>query len=508
MAPARAPVVLVLLLLLSACGGKGPCASVGSTCLALQLTGNLGGPISDLTIDLRGAYTGRQVVDGAVSLPATIEVALPDSSGQLSVQVAGRVTGSVLVSGAALVLIAPATASTVSVPLQRADDPGSACGMACPLGCNALERRCYSPQPSNLPPSDSYHHDPRPGAIEITGTAYLDTATCQLSDGIAPIHQRAYRATLVDQTIPGPRVCVLGVTGLTVAEGARLVLFSSHDVPSPNAAAILSLTDIRVAGTIDARGCLRDRLASHAAGPGGYWGAHGNNFSQVDTCGGGDGDRAAGLGPGGGGGAHGTAGGRGGSPTTLVQGGKGGAPSSGTTVEALRPLRGGCGGGFPGGAEPGEGGGGGGALQLLAAATVEVSGVIDVSGCGARAGGATSGGAGGGGGGGILIEAPLLSGGGVLSAAGGGGAGPGQSGQPGDRKGGGAGGQPVGGPAGGRGAGTLGVAAADPGQPGERTAAAGGGGGGGLGRVRLNVISGDITGGIIATLSRGMPERK
>ncbi|MCS6915234.1 MAG: hypothetical protein RMK29_16945 [Myxococcales bacterium] len=511
----------LLPVLLVACGRPGPCQGVATTCLVLEVSGDAQEVVTELTVDLHGLGGGppgesaRHIVPEPVRLPASIELELPDTSGEIEVLVLARSPRGVLLSGAGRTQVAPAQRSVLAMALRPVDETHTPCGTACPLGCNVLERRCYRPRPSNLPPPMAmYFQEPMPPGIEITGTAYLDTVTCQLSDGLNPLHLGRYKGTLVAQA-RGPQVCVLGVTSFNIAAGARLIVFSSNDAPSTPAAAILALGDIRVAGLLDARGCLRDRGPGHAAGPGGYWGAHGANFSQVDVCGGGDGDDSSGLRPGGGGGGHGTAGGRGGSPTPLSPGGRGGLPSSGG--EALVPLRGGCGGGFAGhNMPPSEGGGGGGAVQLWAAGRVDIAagGAVDVSGCGARGGGPGSAGAGGGAGGGLLIEAPVLTGGGVLAAFGGGGAGAGASGAPGHVQGGGAGGRPANGPAGGRGAGdpqtaSQGVVAAQPGQDGERSATTGGGGGGGLGRVRLNVgTSSGFSGLIGALLSRGMPERE
>lgn len=190
---------------------------------------------------------------------------------------------------------------------------------------------------------------------------------------------------------------------------------------------------------------------------------------------------------GGGGGGFGSAGGKGGGATAVA--GDGGIANG---VPSLEPLRGGCSGGT---ASTTVGGAGGGAIQLSAAGTLTVNGVVTAPGRGGAGNSANdnNGGGGGGSGGGLLLEGAIIS---VTAAArltangGGGGAGsdnqnagPGSDGAeltatpaP--------GGPDVAGTNGG-GAGAAGAIAAGNGIQ-RMTNDGSGGGGGGVGRIRLN----------------------
>jgi hypothetical protein len=225
-------------------------------------------------------------------------------------------------------------------------------------------------------------------------------------------------------------------------------------------------------------------------------GAGGNRAACAPSQRGENGPFSSGEGGGGGGGGFGTAGGAGGR-NAAGQSSNGG----GTLSSTLAPLLGGCQGGQGGGnGSGGLGGGGGGALQLSVAGTLQVTGMISVSGGGGRGGNGSNnsnnegGGGGGGSGGGLLLEAFRLElGNGVrLTANGGSGA---EGGDAQNRRGsdGGDGRQEVKDPAtcpdvGGDGApGARGAAegvAAAPGGNGINNAG-GGGGGGGVGVIRL-----------------------
>ncbi|HVV88365.1 MAG TPA: hypothetical protein VHE35_35225, partial [Kofleriaceae bacterium] len=318
------------------------------------------------------------------------------------------------------------------------DDTVVDAGCACALGCAADGTTCLDFDPSNLD-DFGFLDGVDVSLVLAAGTSRLDTMRMELHDPTGALVP-GLRFEPRDTTNPG--VLVLAVDGLVVPADATLRVSGSR------ALLVLSRGAIAIAGTVDgAGGCdveantpARDRL--WCGGPGGGDGGHrdnGNGRTAATGCApGGNGDAGSTTDEhGGGGGGFGTAGGDGG-------GGDGiGPDSEGGTVggtDTLEPLRGGSGGGTAGyRANAGDdnrtaGGGGGGALQLTAKLSIDVSGVLDVSGEGG-AGTAqastyqppgTDGGGGGGAGGGILLEAPsvtLTSAAIVVANGGGGGAG-------------------------------------------------------------------------------------
>jgi hypothetical protein len=122
---------------------------------------------------------------------------------------------------------------------------------------------------------------------------------------------------------------------------------------------------------------------------------------------------------GGGGGGHGDRGGDGATLTTIL-GGMGGASYDDIT---LTVLRGGSGGGAVAGGTS-NGGGGGGAVQIVSQSSIHIAGGVAAGGAGGRGHSDNSCG-GGGAGGAILLEAPIITVGasGFLIAGGGGGGG-------------------------------------------------------------------------------------
>lgn len=201
---------------------------------------------------------------------------------------------------------------------------------------------------------------------------------------------------------------------------------------------------------------------------------------------------------GGGGGAGGsfmTTGGDGGT-------GDGGNAAGGTAAAALGTpgfLHGGCPGSHGGdGAEPAAGiANGGGAIYVVAANSITVSALINVSGSGAVGGGHNSGGGGGGSGGMIVLYAPTVTASGKLLANGGGGAGGGTNGNNGANGSDEMIANPLAAPPGGNGPGGAGGAGSTNGTGGTDAANGnnndgGGGGGGGAGFIGINVA---VTGG-------------
>jgi hypothetical protein len=134
---------------------------------------------------------------------------------------------------------------------------------------------------------------------------------------------------------------------------------------------------------------------------------------------------------GGAGGATG-GGGAGGSFGSMgANGGTGGGTPGGTAAPAAQSpvdtLRAGCPGGAGGGGGPADGGPGGGAVYLIARGSINVNGVITVSGAGGVGGHSSKGGGGGGGSGGMIVvhagQLQINSGGQVFANGGGGGGG-------------------------------------------------------------------------------------
>ncbi|MBI2377643.1 MAG: hypothetical protein HYV07_26815 [Deltaproteobacteria bacterium] len=295
----------------------------------------------------------------------------------------------------------------------------------------------------------------------------------------------------------GPDVVLLAMRELSVEFGATLSFTGSRPV------VLIVLGDASIKGVVDVSAV----------------GATSGAGVELSDCEMGAGRRGtytpfSALGGGGGGGGYGSAGAHGGDPN---YGGFGGTAFG--TAE-LRPLRGGCPGAVGVAVEtPGLGGGAGGALQLSVGGTLRVEddpaivgGVYANGGGGQSAFGTNvgNGGGGGGSGGAILLEADriVLAGPLVIAANGGGGGGGSAQGGPAGTRGsdgrvestapapGGQGLEGFGNGGSGAAGGTP-AAAGSVGGSGQASIGAGGAGGG-IGRIRINAISGCTVGPDVA----------
>jgi hypothetical protein len=253
---------------------------------------------------------------------------------------------------------------------------------------------------------------------------------------------------------------------------ASLAVSGPVTLVGPHPIAFVADGPIDIEDVIDARGPgCQNGTAGTNAGPGGFDGGP----AQTDASGSGAGHGGGNNDDAGGGGGYGGMGGVG------HNGKMGGMMFGDATISV---LVGGGGGG--GGKDSGGGGGGGGALQLISNAMVTIGapGGINAGGCGGHSGGggSHSGGGGGGAGGTILIEAVTIAISGALAVNGGGGGGNNAGGSAGtlDRNAG----------TGGDGGGTGAAANTSDGMAGAGNGAAGGGG---IGRMRLNTLSGSAS---------------
>lgn len=345
----------------------------------------------------------------------------------------------------------------------------------CDWGCNSSgEAHCAKLVPAGgyLLPTDL---DPVTGPQDVSfgnGDFEINAVTGEIKPGI-----RSAGAGLIsgiDFENRGGKIGVFKFAKLTLGTGTIKV---TGTVPI----ALVSLSTINIAATID----LQGNCMSRNSGPGGSDG--GTRLSD------GYGPGAGGFGVGsdnncygGGGAGYGGMGGRGGSAILDNRGGKYGA-------DTIPTLVGGSGGGGGGGNMGGDGGGGGGAIQLVAQRRITITGGLNVGGCGGKAGGGCGGG--GGAGGAILVEAPVIDLQSAKLAANGGGGGGAGNGTAGERaslsnqaaNGGNGGMGPNGGGGGGNGAddGNLNGSAGE-------NRSRGGGGGGAVGRMRFNTLSGTI----------------
>lgn len=360
---------------------------------------------------------------------------------------------------------------------------------ACPLGCFNSEPRCRQLDPSN---GLGTYVDmvPTPPDVDINVSSTINTGTGAINSG-SPINVPSF-------FIPGgagaPGVRVFVVHNFHLASGTYL---TAQDSTSPDggftgtALAIVATGTVTIDGEID------------IAGPGSHADAACTGGDGQNTD---DGTREQTAASGGGGFA--TPGGRGGN---LSAPGLGGGSAGGTIGNAtLVPLRGGC----PAGAIVTDNGRSGpfgtvagGAIQLSSAVSITVNGVINADGGSSyplQIAAVSSGIFGGGSGGGILLEAPVLTLGpqGKLLARGGAG---GTSGFP--PTGYVLDGNPIPAPpcmptspyCGRGGAGAAPGVDAQAGQDSAYTNSSAvkametGGGGGGLGRIRVNTLSGTYT---------------
>jgi hypothetical protein len=329
---------------------------------------------------------------------------------------------------------------------------------SCPLGCFEAEPRCREIAPSN---GLATYADMLASAPDVELTdALITTVNGQIQDVNGAV---TLPSILLPATAQGPAVRVF-FTGKLRVQRAHVQGAADGYSWGP-AVAFFARGDVLVTGELKAEPTV-----------GGFFtnGCGGANGTYSLSC-------TVNAVSGAGGGANATNGGRGGYGASL--GGEGGIA---TGTASLVPLRGGCGGGATDGPEGVDGsvGQGGGAIQIASREAIVVEGNIDVRGGNGqvdyyrqRDGFYVTGG---GAGGGLLLEAPMitLKENSQLIARGG------------------DGGALCDTTSGVCGAGGLGASATASAQPGGDATCdgahftSGGAGGGGLGRVRINTISG------------------
>ncbi|HEY0477220.1 MAG TPA: hypothetical protein VGD37_06830 [Kofleriaceae bacterium] len=252
----------------------------------------------------------------------------------------------------------------------------------CAVGCAASELRCNDINPSN------------------NLAQYLDMAADELDVDL------------------GSNATINTTDGTIVADGnpvpVRTVTMAQTSAPSVRVFVARSLTAVNVTITgshalaIVSNGDLKIDGAFAASAQGSSSGAGGFNDG---TCTGSNGEVSNGAVSGAGGGGFGLGGGRGGSAFSDNGSATGGAAGSPTGNPTLIPLRGGC----DSGAFINAKGSGGGAIQLVSRTRIAVSGTVAANGS-SRVGGGS--------GGGILLEAPVVEvSGGVVANGGAGGGG-------------------------------------------------------------------------------------
>ena len=333
----------------------------------------------------------------------------------------------------------------------------------CALGCNAAAVRCNDVNPSNNLAAflDMAVAEP---PFDFGSMAVLDTDNGSVTIDRQPVVVRS--ATLAQTSAPTIRVFIVkNLTAIAVTATGR------------NALAIVSDGDIQIGGVFTAS------AVSNTAGPGGF-----NDGGCRGSPGGAP--VAGGAAGGAGGGAFGLNAGRGGSAMNDNGTSVGGIGGTATGNPTLIPLRGGCDAGTVGASLFGAGGG---AIQLVSRTKIRVTGNVAANGASDSGGGS---------GGGILLEAPAVEVTGTVVANGGGGAGgclfprAGEDGRldatpasggiacdVGNGRDGGTGGA---GNQGARNGGSLSVSGTGP--------AFAGAGGGSVGRIRVNTVSGGLSG--------------
>ena len=395
---------------------------------------------------------------GPTTDDAEIDALIPDASGCVAPS-AECVAGSVLrVCGAV------------------GEDPvDTSCALSCsPAGgahCTKLSPAGGAAVPADLSPSAALMDVTIGAAVTINGDDGSITGLRTAGTGVISGIDYAVR-----NNIAVFRFTKLAVDGAVMLRGAKPIV-------------LVALEDITVSAPIDARG----PCTPMTPGPGG--GAGGMNVSGTALPGGDPGGGPGGLqndGRGGAGGGHGAMGGAAGKTTGTSPGG---GVAFGDVV--ITTLRGGGGGGGGVGTTSGAGGGGGGAVQLVANGKIELTGGgINAGGCGGLP--AFFSGGGGGAGGTILLEARTVTVGTnaylTVNGGGGGGSGGGSNqgtagmpGQPTTAR------APAGNSIQGGVSGRGGASSALAGEAGVDDTADGGAGGGGVGRIRINTLSGTAT---------------
>jgi hypothetical protein len=265
---------------------------------------------------------------------------------------------------------------------------------ACSLRCNATSLACEN----KVAPSNGYSAQLDAAASEpalniTANTSVILTTNYDPNSGKLMVGSQAVTATVVPGANGGPEVLVLSVNSLSVA--ANVTWTIQNESGSPRQVAIMSASDVSIAGTI------------RRGGTGAYPASDLCNAPAANAFGA-DNDS-----PGGGGGGFGTAGGAGGGILTIAAGGAAGTAAGDATLVPLRP---GCKGGNTAGL--GGGGGGGGAVQITSGTSIAIAGMVTSPGFGGTVN------AGGGSGGAILLEAPVVTiTGGVFANGGAGGCG-------------------------------------------------------------------------------------
>lgn len=254
---------------------------------------------------------------------------------------------------------------------------------SCSLGCNGTEKRCDDVAPSNglAPYLDMTASEP--------GLDLGTTATINTDDGTVTVDGNlvSVRSVVISQAA-GPVIRILMVRSLQAKDVT---------VTGSNALAVASNGDVTITGVFAAS-------AHHeVGGPGRF---------NDSVCQGRTGASADNLAiPGSGGGGFGSQGGDGGNATNVNGTAVGAKGGSITGNPSLIPLRGGCDAG-PWSTTSAIGGGGG-AVQIVSRTRISVVGVLAANGSSYSGGGS---------GGGILLEAPIVAVPGSLVANGGAGA--------------------------------------------------------------------------------------
>ena len=315
----------------------------------------------------------------------------------------------------------------VGSPPDLGPDSGPCGPLVCPLGCNAVQKRCnrVAPSGSSIGSSD---YAGATAALVLSGSAAVTIVTNtgeikQASTVLRPAGVPGVSNGIVWRPAGPLGPALLMLDRLTVPSGTKLLVSGSAPL------LIYARSEMQISGELRA-----DAVAAAPGAGGSAGGAIDGNDGASCAGGQGTGGSQAGTGfdqieAGGGGGGLGGQGGTGGDafyqPVGTAPGGQGGAAHGAVTM-----LLGGCGGGAGGGPDTGGpighggyGGGGGGALQLVVDGKLTVDGVVTANGAGGGGGINGGGGGGGGSGGTLLIDALQVSVGmgGFLAATGGGG---------------------------------------------------------------------------------------
>jgi hypothetical protein len=119
--------LLVLATTLAACGDDDPCAAITGTCVALTVDSDTIEQIDQLELDVLWddghGTTTTTPGGGTVALPVATAIAIDtDASATISIVAAGKLSGSVLGTGAATAELAPGAHGTVTIHLAPPED--------------------------------------------------------------------------------------------------------------------------------------------------------------------------------------------------------------------------------------------------------------------------------------------------------------------------------------------------------------------------------------------------